>query len=130
VIQAYEAQYGKGLELRNSLDPGSSLALPASQWQTFGCIYEKYFQLFLDQSTPNNYAVRAPLALAMAKPSGSAKAVTMIPVIANEIHLIELALAGEAQVIVAHNLRDLRGGEVHLRSLRVLRPPLCLDEWK
>ena len=45
-------------------------------------------------------------------------------------HLIELALAGGAQAIVTHNLRDLRGGELQLGTLRVLTPAQCLEEWK
>ena len=45
-------------------------------------------------------------------------------------HLIELALAGGAQAIVAHNLRDLRGGELRLGKLRVMTPAQCLEEWK
>ncbi|MFO1278985.1 MAG: PIN domain-containing protein [Burkholderiaceae bacterium] len=45
-------------------------------------------------------------------------------------HLIELALAGGAQAIVTHNLRDLRGGELQLGSLRVMTPAQCLEEWK
>ena len=45
-------------------------------------------------------------------------------------HLIELALAGGAQAIVTHNLRDLRGGELHLGKLRVMTPAQCLEEWK
>ena len=45
-------------------------------------------------------------------------------------HLIELALAGGAQVIVTHNLRDLRGGELQLGTLRVRTPAQCLEEWK
>ena len=43
-------------------------------------------------------------------------------------HLIELALAGGAQAIVTHNLRDLRGGELRLGGLRVLTPAQCLKE--
>ncbi len=43
-------------------------------------------------------------------------------------HLIELALAGGAQAIVSHNLRDLRGGELRLGHLRVLTPAQCLEE--
>lgn len=45
-------------------------------------------------------------------------------------HLIELALAGGATAIVTHNLRDVRGGELRLGSLRVLTPAQCLEEWK
>ena len=45
-------------------------------------------------------------------------------------HLIELALAGGAQAIVTHNLRDLRGGELRLGKLRVLTDAQCLEEWK
>ena len=45
-------------------------------------------------------------------------------------HLIELALAGGAQAIVTHNLRDLRGGELRLGKLRVMTPAQCLEEWK
>jgi putative PIN family toxin of toxin-antitoxin system len=43
-------------------------------------------------------------------------------------HLIELALAGGANAIVTHNLRDLRGGQLRLGSLRVLAPAQCLKE--
>ena len=45
-------------------------------------------------------------------------------------HLIELALAGGAQAIVTHNVRDLRGGELRLGKLRVMTPAQCLEEWK
>lgn len=45
-------------------------------------------------------------------------------------HLIELALAGGAAAVVTHNLRDVRGGELHLGKLRVLTPAQCLEEWK
>lgn len=44
-------------------------------------------------------------------------------------HLIELALAGGAQAIVTHNLRDLHGGDLRLGNLRVLTPAQCLEEW-
>jgi putative PIN family toxin of toxin-antitoxin system len=42
-------------------------------------------------------------------------------------HLIELALAGNAEAIVTHNLRDLRGGELLLGRLRILSPAECLE---
>jgi putative PIN family toxin of toxin-antitoxin system len=45
-------------------------------------------------------------------------------------HLIELALAGNAKAIVTHNVRDIRGGELHLGSLRILTPAQCLEEWR
>jgi len=45
-------------------------------------------------------------------------------------HLIELALAGGAQAIVTHNLRDLRVGDLALGKLRVMTPAQCLEEWK
>lgn len=45
-------------------------------------------------------------------------------------HLIELALAGGAQAIVTHNLRDLSGGQLQFGALRVLTPAQCLEEWK
>jgi putative PIN family toxin of toxin-antitoxin system len=45
-------------------------------------------------------------------------------------HLIELALAGNAEAIVTHNLRDIRGGELHLGSLRILTPAQCLEVWR
>jgi len=45
-------------------------------------------------------------------------------------HLIELALAGGAQAIVTHDLRDLRGGELRLGTLRVLTPAQCQEEWE
>lgn len=44
-------------------------------------------------------------------------------------HLIELALAGGAQAIVTHNLRDVQRGELKLGSLRVLTPVQCLEVW-
>jgi predicted nucleic acid-binding protein len=44
--------------------------------------------------------------------------------------LAELALAGSAQAIVTHNLRDLRGGELQLGTLRVMTPAQCLEEWR
>jgi putative PIN family toxin of toxin-antitoxin system len=45
-------------------------------------------------------------------------------------HLIELALAGGAQAIITHNLKDLRGGELRFENLRVLPPAQCLEELK
>lgn len=44
-------------------------------------------------------------------------------------HLIELGLAGGAEAIITHNLRDLRGGELRLGNLRVLTPAQCLEKW-
>ncbi len=44
-------------------------------------------------------------------------------------HLIELALAGNAEAIVTHNVRDVGRGELHLGLLRILTPAQCLEEW-
>lgn len=43
-------------------------------------------------------------------------------------HLIELAVAGGAKVIVTKNLRDLRSGELHFPGLRILDPAELLKE--
>lgn len=45
-------------------------------------------------------------------------------------HLIELALAGGAEAIVTHNVRDLKRGELRLGGLRILTPAQCLEEYK
>lgn len=45
-------------------------------------------------------------------------------------HLIELALAGNAQAIVTHNVRDVGRGELHLGRLRILTPAQCLEQWQ
>ena len=37
-------------------------------------------------------------------------------------HLIELALAGNASIIVTNNVRDLRRGELSFPSLQILTP--------
>lgn len=43
-------------------------------------------------------------------------------------HLIELAVAGSAQAIVTHNVRDVRRGELVWSHLRVLTPAQCLED--
>ena len=43
-------------------------------------------------------------------------------------HLIELAVAGDAAVIVTRNLRDLRGAELRFEPLRILSPEDFLKE--
>ena len=43
-------------------------------------------------------------------------------------HLIELAIAGDAEVIVTRNLRDLQGGQLRFTSMRVLSPEDFLKE--
>jgi putative PIN family toxin of toxin-antitoxin system len=43
-------------------------------------------------------------------------------------HLIELAVAGNAQAIVTYNIRDLRHGELLWPDLRILTPHDCLKE--
>lgn len=45
-------------------------------------------------------------------------------------HLIELALAGNAEAIVTHNVRDVGCGELRLGPLRILTPAQCLEEWR
>jgi predicted nucleic acid-binding protein len=42
-------------------------------------------------------------------------------------HLIELAVAGQAQAIVTRNLRDLSRGELKFPNVRVLDPRQCLE---
>ena len=37
-------------------------------------------------------------------------------------HLVELALAGHADVIVTNNVRDLRGGELNFPDMQILTP--------
>lgn len=44
-------------------------------------------------------------------------------------HLIELAVAGNAAAIVTHNVRDVARGELLWKSLRVLTPAHCLEEF-
>ena len=44
-------------------------------------------------------------------------------------HLMELAIAGGAAVIVSRNLRDLTRGELRFDSLRILTPEQCLKEY-
>ena len=51
----------------------------------------------------------------------------MIPVVI-DTNVFVAALAGGANAIVTHNLRDLRGGQLRLGSLRVLTPAQCLKE--
>lgn len=43
-------------------------------------------------------------------------------------HLIELAVASDAQVIVTRNLRDLQGSELRFSNFRVLSPEVFLKE--
>ena len=42
-------------------------------------------------------------------------------------HLIELAVAAQANTIVTRSLRDLSRGELKFPSLRVLKPEQCLE---
>jgi putative PIN family toxin of toxin-antitoxin system len=43
-------------------------------------------------------------------------------------HLIELAVAGGAEVVVTNNIRDLRSGELRFPGLRILQPSELLKE--
>ena len=43
-------------------------------------------------------------------------------------HLIELAVACSASAIVTNNVKDLRSGELHFPSIRVLTPADLLEE--
>ena len=43
-------------------------------------------------------------------------------------HLIELAVAGDADVVVTRNLRNLRGAELRFEPLRILSPEDFLKE--
>lgn len=42
-------------------------------------------------------------------------------------HLIELAVAGQVDVIVTRNLKDVARGELKFPALRVLSPEQCLE---
>ena len=42
-------------------------------------------------------------------------------------HLIELAVAAQADAIVTRNLRDLTRGELKFPSLKILTPDQCLE---
>lgn len=42
-------------------------------------------------------------------------------------HLIELAVAGQAQVIISRNLSDLTRGELRFPGLQILPPEQCLE---
>lgn len=44
-------------------------------------------------------------------------------------HLIELAIAAQADVIVTRNLRDLTRGELKFPSLVILSPEHCLEQF-
>ena len=43
-------------------------------------------------------------------------------------HLVELAMAGGAEVIVTKNVRDIRAGELKFPGLRILKPEQLLKE--
>jgi predicted nucleic acid-binding protein len=42
-------------------------------------------------------------------------------------HLVELAVAGGAEAIVTHNIRDLRRGELRWQGLSIVTPSECLE---
>jgi len=43
-------------------------------------------------------------------------------------HIVELAVAGSAAMIVTNNVADFRGAELRFPEIRVLRPPDALKE--
>ncbi len=43
-------------------------------------------------------------------------------------HLIELAIAGQAETIITRNIRDLSRGELHFDQLRICQPEAFLKE--
>lgn len=43
-------------------------------------------------------------------------------------HIIELAVAGNANKIITHNLKDLKGGELLFPDLSILTPHELLNE--
>ena len=43
-------------------------------------------------------------------------------------HLIELAVAGAAQAVVTHNVRDIARGQLVWKDLQVLTPAECLEK--
>ena len=45
-------------------------------------------------------------------------------------HLIELAVAGAAAMLVTHNVRDLRGGELRFPQLRIETPGQFMTRWR
>jgi putative PIN family toxin of toxin-antitoxin system len=45
-------------------------------------------------------------------------------------HLVELAVAGNAEAIITHNISDLKGGELAWPELRILKPSECLEVFK
>ena len=45
-------------------------------------------------------------------------------------HVLELALAGGAGIIVSHNVRDFAGSELRFPDVRILRPAEFLKELK
>jgi predicted nucleic acid-binding protein len=44
-------------------------------------------------------------------------------------HLIELAIAGNAQAIVTHNVKGLRRGQLIWPGLRIMTPADCMEEF-
>jgi uncharacterized protein len=44
-------------------------------------------------------------------------------------HLIELAVAGQAELIITRNIRDLISGELHFDNFRIITPELFLKEF-
>jgi putative PIN family toxin of toxin-antitoxin system len=49
---------------------------------------------------------------------------------AGDDYLVELAVAGGARAVIAHNVRDLRGGELLWAGLTILTPSECLENFQ
>jgi len=80
-------------------------------------------------------ATHRPSASAVFRPEirDEADALEVAPVLSSrsgDNHVLELALAGGAGIIVSHNVRDFAGSELRFPDVRILRPAEFLKEMK